>query len=311
MADVKKPRNPRKFPLWVKLFAGVVGVLLVVIVVLAWNHFKTPAAAQSQQDTQEFTQASPDIPLYVLVVGVDEHTPSQANFIGLAAINKENKVIDFIMLPDNTKIEGRKEKGNQMIKDIYAEGGLSLTRAAMEDIFKIPIPYYISFTPNTFSRMIDMMSGFDLYVEKPMYHEHADGTVDFNLGRGYQHLTGDEASGYMRYLDGDGELSRTQRQERFVKAFYEDSIQHFGITNMISVYRTWNYVDSNISSKDMAKLAWTFHNVPVDNIHFYIIPGELGIDRESKVDRQDAMWNYDPVEVQKIIGTTNNSIANE
>lgn len=52
-----------------------------------------------------------------------------------------------------------------------------------------------------------------------MYHEHADGTVDFNLGQGYQHLTGAEASGYMRYLDGDGEISRTQRQERFVKAF--------------------------------------------------------------------------------------------
>lgn len=80
---------------------------------------------------------------------------------------------------------------------------------------------------------------------------------------------------------------------------------------MFRIYRIWNYVDSNISSKDMAKLAWTFHNVPVDAIHFYIIPGESGVDTESKTHNQDLMWNYDPVEVQKIIGTTNNSIANE
>ena len=66
-----------------------------------------------------------------------------------------------------------------MLRDIYAEGGLSLTRAVMEDIFKIPVPYYISFTPSTFTRMIDMIGGFDLYVEKPMYHEHADGTGPF------------------------------------------------------------------------------------------------------------------------------------
>lgn len=308
---LKKPHHSRNHPLWVKLFAGIVCILLVIIIGLAWNHLKTPETAQAQRESQDFTQSSPDIPLYVLVVGVDEQTPSQANFIGLAAINKEKKVIDFIMLPDNTKIEGRKEKGNQMLKDIYAEGGLSLTHAVMEDIFKIPVPYYISFTPSTFTRMIDMIGGFDLYVEKPMYHEHADGTVDFNLGQGYQHLTGAEASGYMRYLDGDGEISRTQRQERFVKAFYEDGIQHFGITNMFRIYRIWNYVDSNISSKDMAKLAWTFHNVPVDAIHFYIIPGESGVDTESKTHNQDLMWNYDPVEVQKIIGTTNNSIANE
>ena len=39
--------------------------------------------------------------------------PQQANFVGVAAINKAKKHIDIIMLPDDTKIEGRKEKGIQ------------------------------------------------------------------------------------------------------------------------------------------------------------------------------------------------------
>ena len=215
------------------------------------------------------------------------------------------------MLPNNTKIEGRKGKGVQALQDIYTEGGMSLTRAVVEDIFHIRIPYYISFTPESFARMIDINDGLPLYVEKPMYGETNDGAVDFNLGQGYQLLTGREAAGYMSYEDKDGPLFQSLRQERFLKAFYEDRETHFGITNAVNAYRVWHDVDSNISAKDMARLVWTFRNVPVSDIHFYMLPGEIAKSGETKTATSDTLWNFDPVEVQKIIGTSSHAIANE
>ncbi|WP_246415262.1 LCP family protein [Megasphaera hominis] len=284
----------------------VLVILAFITAVLAWNHFH-PAPVSSE----DFTQQSPDVPLYVLVIGTDEENPTQTNFVGLAAVNKDKKTIDFIMLPDNTRIEGRKEKGAQALSEIYSEGGLSLTRAVVEDIFKIPVPYYVSFTSSSFAHFIDTMGGMPLYVEKDMYHEDADGKADIALAQGYQVLDGNEAAGYLRYTDSDGSLGRAMRQERFVKVFYENLENHFGITNAINVYRVWNTVDSNISAKDMARLAWSFRNVPVDNIHFYMLPGEaLKTPDAAKGKNGATLWTYDPVEVQKIIGTTNNAIAN-
>ena len=108
-----------------------------------------------------------------------------------------------------------------------------------------------------------------------MYHGDAAGETDINIFQGYQTLDGKEATGYMRYLDGNGYVSRTQRQERFIKNFYEDRQDCFGVTNAFFMYRAWHNVDSNISVKDMAQLAFDFRGVTADNIDFYILPGEM------------------------------------
>ena len=63
-----------------------------------------PDTSQTQSDSSVFAQTSPDKPLYVLLLGTDGGHPQQANFVGVAAINKAKKHIDIIMLPDDTKI---------------------------------------------------------------------------------------------------------------------------------------------------------------------------------------------------------------
>lgn len=271
-----------------------------------------PAAPSQQTDNSgdtNFIQTSADKPLYVLLLGVDGGNPQQANFVGVAAINRTKKHVDVIMLPDNTKIEGRKEKGIQELQDVYSEGGMSLVRAVVEDIFHIPIPYYAVFTADTFSHMVNISGGVPIYVEKNMYHgDEATGQTDINLFQGYQNLTGKEAADYMRYIDSDGYLSRTQRQERLIKNFYEDRQDCFGVTNAFFMYRAWHDVDSNITAKEMAQLAFDFRGVTADNIDFYILPGEMAMSGKKNGDFK-YYWTYDPVEVQKVIGRTNNAIS--
>lgn len=310
----REPRHSRsKKRVYIRVGLLVIFLVLACIAaVLGWNHYQASKTAEPRQiDTQlpttaeSFTQVSADIPLYVLLVGVDKENPQQTNFVGVAAVNRAKKQIDFIMLPDNTRVVGRKEKGIQALQDVYREGGLPLLQAVVEDMFHLPIPFYAAFTEDTFAGMIDMAGGLPMYVEKDMYHSDIDDVTDINIFQGYQLLDGKEAAGYMRYIDGQDYLSRTLRQERLVKVFYEDRARHFGITNAIFIYRFWNQVQSNISAKDMAYIAYEFRSVPVENIHFYILPGEL---TKSTDATHDELWTYDSVEAQKIIGTTNNAI---
>ena len=304
----KKKRNIKRILIIVLVFAAVIWMMAT-----AYQRYSQTRNTQLQNridavqngSSDSFTQVSPDIPLYVLLVGVDDKTPHQANFVALAAVNKEKKHIDFIMLPDNTKIVGRQEKGNQRLADIYSEGGLKLTQAVVEDIFHIPIPYYVVLTQDSFKKLINDNNGISIYVERDMYHEDQQGTTDIDLQQGYQHLDGEKALGYMRYVDQDGQLPRVQRQERFVKLFYTAMEKHFGVTNMFRMYRYWKNVDSNISAKEIAGLAYTFKDTPVSDITFYILPGEY-----SKIKGQ-RYWSYDPINVQKILGNSNNAIATD
>lgn len=298
-----------------KRFVFRAGIALIVVLVIIFGLVsamrKQPSSASSggNAGTASFDQANEDIPVYVLLVGVDGETPEQANFIGLAAVNKAKQRIDFMMFPDNTKIEGRKEKGIQNLQSIYSEGGLPLLRAVVEDVVHLPVPLYAVFTADSLEKLVDMADGQPLYVEQDMYHADAAGNTDINIFQGYQRLTGKEAVGYMRYIDENGYIPRTLRQERFVRLFYEERHHHFALSNWLLMYRFWNHVDSNIAAKDMAGLAFSFRNVSTDAIHFYILPGELAKDTESLDYYGTSYWTFDPVEVQKIIGTTSNSVT--
>lgn len=298
------------------LLYRILAVLIVVAIIAAiralWLRHEAavnpPVVSNDSSEPNGFIQTDPDKPLYVLLVGTDKGTPEQANFVGVAAVNQIKHHIDLVMLPDDTKIEGRKEKGIQALQDVYSEGGLTLTKAVVEDILHVPIPYYVAFTEDSFADMVKMSGGVPLYVEKDMVHEDAGtGATDINLFQGYQDLDGQEATGYMRYLDNDGYVARSQRQERLIKNFYEDRQQRFGIFNAIFMYRLWQHVDSNIPAKAMFDLAWNFRNVTVDNLDFYILPGEMA--PSGKADDPKWYWTFDPVEVQKVIGRTSNAIT--
>ncbi len=317
LEEEKKRRflqRPKKNGRLRRAYIAAAAIAVVVLIALAWHQYQSSQAARFQSrlnavqngESETFQQANPDTPLYVLLLGVDGNDSSQANFVGLAAINPAKKHIDFIMLPDNTKIEGRKEKGVQALQDVYREGGRTLVQAVVEDMFHIPIPFYAEFTADSFVRLIDMSGGLPMYVERNMYHADAGGQTDISLFQGYQVLTGTEALGYMRYIDTDGYLARTQRQERLVKLFYADRQTHFGLANLLLAYRFWNYVDSNIAAKDMARLAFSFRHVPADDISFYILPGETMRDGNPG---GESLLTDDPIDGQKLIGKTNNAIA--
>lgn len=309
-----RPDKKRKMVriLLYRILAVVIVVAIVVAIRAAWLHYQAaanpPVVSNDSSEPNGFIQTDPDKPLYILLVGTDSGHPEQANFVGIAAVNQIKQHIDVIMLPDDTKIEGRKEKGLQELQDVYSEGGLTLTKAVVEDIVHVPIPYYIAFTEDSFADMVNMSGGVPLYVEKDMVHQDADtGETDINLFQGYQDLNGQEALGYMRYLDSDGYVARSQRQERLIKNFYADRQQRFGIFNALFMYRLWQHVDSNIPAKAMFDLAWNFRNVTVDNLDFYILPGEMA--PSGKADDPKQYWTFDPVEVQKVIGRTSNAIT--
>lgn len=256
-------------------------------------------------DTVSVEQKALDKPVYVLIVGKDKNNPSQADSLFLMSINMNTSTMDIIGIPSNSKIESRDQKSVSMLNQMYADGGIELTKAVVEDVFHISIPYYVVVDETAFRKTSDVLGDQQFYVEKNMEHVDADsGNKDIDLRRGYQNLDSDKALAYLRYADEHNDnFSRVQRQERFLKLWVEREQDRFFLTKAWHIWRLWSHYESNISTWDAIKLMRSISQTEKDHIHFYILPGE-----KEKIDNI-VYWHVNPTEAQRLVGITMGTLS--
>ena len=157
---------------------------------------ETVADNGNKQDanTVSVEQKGLDKPLYILVVGTDDNNPSQGDSLFLLSVNLDQKTLDVIGIPSNSKIDNRDQTDATMLNGIYEKGGIELTKAVIEDMFHISIPYYVVVDQNAFKKTNDVLGDQQIYVEQPMEHVDAEGNKDIDLRRGYQTLDSNNSS---------------------------------------------------------------------------------------------------------------------
>ena len=256
-------------------------------------------------DTVNVEQKALDKPVYVLIVGRDKNNPSQADSLFLMSINMNTNTMDIIGIPSNSKIESRDQKSASMLNQMYAEGNIELTKAVVEDIFHISIPYYVVVDEAAFKKTSDVLGSQQFYVEKNMEHVDAEtGSKDIDLRRGYQNLDSDNALAYLRYTDENNDnFGRVQRQERFLKLWVDREQDTWFITKAWHIWRLWSHYESNISTWDAIKLMRSIGQMDKDHIHFYILPGE-----KEKIDNI-VYWHVNPTEAQRLVGITMGTLS--
>lgn len=318
----RRRRKPRKSKVrWGRIIPALIVIVLIVVGVAyginkGWQAYQASKAAQaSGQDTtsQVATDTTPpkpqtvpleqkavDKPIYILVVGKNNDNPALGDAIFLVSVNIQQNNVDVIGIPSNTKIDSRDHKSVAMINSMYATGGLDLTKAVVEDLFHITIPYYVVLDDNGFKKAVSVWGNGDLYVEREMVHmDAATNTADINLARGYQTMTPDKALQYVRFVDENGDaFSRTQRQERYLKEMLTSADDSFTVSKMFHVWRMWSSFETNISTSDAVNLMFKLRSLKADQIHYYILPGT------KETIKGKIYWTYDPTEAQQLVGIT-------
>ena len=90
---------------------------------------------------------------------------------------------------------------------------------------------------------------------------------------------------YMRYIDAfDGEIGRIQREERFIKAMISQMQKNFPFVNWLYAKYYWKAAETNITSSDAASIAYELTKIPIEDIRFIILPGEM-----HRIDKQNIM----------------------
>ncbi|RKL68300.1 transcriptional regulator [Salipaludibacillus neizhouensis] len=239
----KKPRN--KF-----LRVTLITFLALFILVggaLAYGIYKISGVTSSAQldlergDMSEYRDAAVDPiedPVSILFLGLDSRDgdlSGRTDAMVLATFNPEEETIEMVNIPRDSYVEIVGRGTFDKINHAHAFGGLDMTLDTVENMFDIPVDYFVSLNFDAFIEIIDALDGIE--VDAPMAITDTDnatyGTI--SIEEGLQTLNGEEALAYvrMRKQDPRGDLGRGDRQKEVIgsviqKAASFSSITRFG-----------------------------------------------------------------------------------
>ncbi|RJX26841.1 MAG: LytR family transcriptional regulator [Dethiobacter sp.] len=261
------------------------GIILIVLLVFAafwvqsiWDQVyllqpgdKEGSIFSLDKDKDPF----PDI-MNVLVLGLDSRDVTErADTIMLLSLNQKTGEINIISIPRDmrVKIPGY---GLDKINHAYAYGGLSLTRKAVEEFLDINVDYYMITGFEGFTKIVDILGGIELEVEKKMRYYGIDVTIE--LDPGYQYLDGDKALQYVRFRsDEEGDFGRVRRQQIFLKTLFQEII---AFKNVLKFPRILPEIAHNLKTdlelNQALKLANRLKNVEIEEINTFTLPGRAG-----------------------------------
>lgn len=282
-------------------FGANIRWLLVVIVLLlavAAGYLLWGGQGNRSTETKKVEQSTADTPIYILGVGIDDSAVPEADGLVVLSMNQEQQYGAVISVLPEINVAVGEDEMPRLLGRSYQAGGIRTLKEQVESTLHIFIPYYVVMRMPTAAQWLDSRGKIDFYVEKDMYRDDDTG-VTVNLRQGFQELDGDSAVEYLRYReDGASGLARVQRQQRLMKAFLEKLRHQQGWVNSIYTWKYWHPDETNISAQDATNIVSFLTDVPEENLHYYITPGQY-------VQTEDGgYWRPDPIGIQNIIGLT-------
>lgn len=217
-------------------------------------------------------------PINVLFVGIDEVEGShRADAIALVTIDLNSKRIGFLSIPRDTRVR-IPNRGWTKINHAYAYGGISLLKETLEDFLSLPIDHYISIDYRGFVKLIDMIGGVDLYVEKDMKYSDKWAGFYINLKKGYQRLDGSKALQYVRYRnDPEGDIGRVKRHKKFLEAVINRLKEGDIVGKLPSLaLEAVRFVKTDLTPEQIMYLISFFRGFDFSEIKWDIVPGQPG-----------------------------------
>ena len=229
-------------------------------------------------------------------VNVDEAPEKRADALLLVSMENATGKVRILNIPRDTWVPMAQEKGETRLSHVYAVGGAPLMVRTINQMFGISIHQYVVIDLDTFAKIIDAVGGIDIYVERDMDYDDPEAGLSIHMRQGYRHLDGVGAECYLRYRSDDlGDLGRTQRQQKFVKAFYAKLLR---VDTLPKVPQIADILKQNVTTS-----AELFDSVHIGNVvrklnaqppRTIMLPGDFARD-------DDTVWIMDRKATDKVI----------
>ncbi|MBP1990865.1 LCP family protein [Paenibacillus eucommiae] len=168
------------------------------------------------------------------------------------------------------------DHGKNKINAALAFGGPELAMKAVGNFMGLPIHYYFYLDLESFIKLVDVVGGVDLEVEKDMKYTDTQDKEEFqiDLKKGMQHLDGNKALQYVRFRhDALSDFTRTERQRKFLKALAEKMQTTSSLIHLPGILKEMEpYMDTNMDLGDMVKLATLGYKIRAQTVETVQLP---------------------------------------
>ncbi|WP_245920552.1 LCP family protein [Alkalibacterium olivapovliticus] len=207
----------------------------------------------SRQDRPVVVDDGED-PFSVLIMGVDTGEygrieTGRTDTMMVLTVNPNTNQTSIVSIPRDTYTEiiGRGEKDK--INHAYAFGGTAMAVNTVQNLFDIPIDYYVSVNMESMQQIVDAVGG--ITVVPPITFSQAG--YQFNEGQPVS-MGGAQALEYsrMRYNDPDGDYGRQHRQRQVIEGTMSSIASFDSLRNYRSILESLSTnMKTNMSFDDM------------------------------------------------------------
>ncbi len=135
----------------------------------------------------------------------------------LVSVNTNSFKVNMLSIPRDTVVE-IPGYGWQKINAAYYLGGAELAKETVGKFLGVKVNNYVVVNTKGLVKLINLMGGVRVYVDKDMYYVDNWGGLKIDLKQGWQTLNGEQAHGFIRYRqDPLGDVTRVQRQQSFLQ----------------------------------------------------------------------------------------------
>lgn len=161
----------------------------------------------------------------ILFVGVDDSEKraqgsesSRSDALILATLNNKTKTVKLLSIPRDSFVYIPHVNYRDKINHAHAYGGTLATIETVEQLFEIPIDYYVRMNFNAFIDVVDALGGIEAEVPYTLHEKDEFDRNTVNLQPGLQKLNGSEALALARTRKKDSDIERGKRQQEILKA---------------------------------------------------------------------------------------------
>ena len=244
---IKKTKKKRRRRIWLFLVPLLVLALgattyAATLYVKAQNVFNgsyDPVAASAKRE-QAIDPLEDNFS--ILFIGIDDSDErdyqgnSRSDALILATFNKDQKSINLLSIPRDSYVYVPEKGVTTKINAAHAAGGPKATMDTVEELFDIPVDYYVRMNFHAFIDVVDSLDGIEVDVPYEMYEmDSHDKKNAIHLEEGLQTVDGEEALAFARTRKKDSDIQRGERQQEVLKAIISKATSVGALTKYTNV----------------------------------------------------------------------------
>lgn len=219
----------------------------------------------------------------VLLLGADG---GRSDTMMLLSFDMKNKSAKVLSIPRDTYYytKGYEKLDQRKINSAYGrkgdKGGAKGVKAAIEDLTKIEIPYYVEVDYEAVKAIVDILGGVDFEVPFDMDYDdnYSKPPLHIHLKKGLQTLDGDKAMQFLRWRknngsEGTGDIDRIKRQQAFITAAAKKA---FGLKLPMVIKTAYDHMETNLNTGEMLYIGTQLLGTDLGQMEKTTLPGEVG-----------------------------------